>query len=288
MTLVPSLSSAKTCSHIFNVSEKSKVQPPINYSLDLAPKSKGNILLIHGLGDSLAHLQKISKELVDAGYTVLRVDLNSHGKNLENDLANQKSIPSSIPYEKNVADVFETVRALNFKNPIVIGHSYGGAIAHAVSNKLSGEYSARALIMMAPYLRRLDQALLTGNPIFDMQTEYMTEQLMRNTYREYFESQNRDHIDAHIESAIATIRGIRSFDILSYDKKASLKFQIPFLVIGGTKDQLVKDDQINSFHKKLVDENYDHKIVFIEGDHFFPQKMPKDVFNTINIFLNSL
>lgn len=277
---------AKTCVSLFN-------SPSLNYSeklplyskLEKVENAKGNVLLIHGLGDNLTHLQKISESLKKDGYSVLRVDLHGHGKNLENDIVHNKPIPHVIPYENNVKDIIEVIKSTGFENPIVIGHSYGGAIAYSVSNALSGQYKARSLIMLAPYLRRLDHALLTGNPVIDMQTEFMTEQFMRTTYRDYFESQKREHIDEQINGAIATTKGIRRFDILSYDKRASPQVKIPLLVIGGSKDELIKEDQIETLHQKLLSENYAHETLLIEGDHFFPQKESKKTVEAIRFFL---
>lgn len=259
----------------------------MNTKLEKTLHSKGNVLLLHGLGDDLTHLDKLSENFKKEGYSVLRIDLHGHGETLKSDIKNGM-VPPLLPYEDNVRDVSRIIQTLDFKNPILVGHSYGGAIAYAVANTLKNSLSYRpqSLILMAPYLRRLDHASLTGNPWIDAQTEYFTEQFMRQNYRQYFVSQKRKDIDLLVDSAIATTKGIRSFDILSYNKNAALDFSIPFLVIAGSKDSLVTKDQILTFHKKLDNENYQHEFVFLDGDHFFPNYQPKNTFNLINEFLN--
>jgi len=164
-----------------------------------------------------------------------------------------------------------------------VGHSYGGAIAYALANQLHNSKTLRPtrLIMMAPYLRRLDYPYLTGNPIFDIPTEYNSEQFMRNSYREYFESQKRENIDLLVDATVAATKGIRSFDVLSSGKKASLDYKIPLLVLAGKNDELVKDDQIETFHRKLEKEGYNHRIIFLDGDHFFPREIPSETFRAI-------
>lgn len=176
---------AKTCQRIFAVPtslKKANVQIPLHYNLEKSKNSKGNILLVHGLGDDLTQLNQLSNHLMKAGYSVLRVDLHGHGQNLKTE------VPSSINYQLNVRDIIKVLEYLDFKNPIVVGHSYGGAIAYAVTNQLKSNQRLKpaSLIMMGPYLRRLDYSFLTGNPILDAQVEYMSEGYMRQTFREHF------------------------------------------------------------------------------------------------------
>lgn len=287
ISLFTGFAQARTCGSVFsqnsNSTTKSSTISNLHTKLERVEKSKGNVLLIHGLGDTLTHLNQLANQFKGAGYSVLRIDLHGHGKTLENFAKTGEHLPSILPFENNVKDLVEVVKALDFKNPIIVGHSYGGAIAHALANQLQGHRSFRPtrLIMMAPYLRRLDYPYLTGNPIFDIPTEYNTEQFMRNSYREYFESQKRENIDLLVDAAVATTKGIRSFDLLSSGKKASLDFQIPLLVLAGKRDELVKDDQIEAFHRKLEKEGYNHQIIFLEGDHFFPRENPSETFKAI-------
>lgn len=270
---------ARFCANIFS----SPTDKSLYTNFEKIKNSKGNILLIHGLGDTSAHLNLLAQQFKKAGYSVLRVDLHGHGKTLENFAKTSESIPDVLPYENNIKDISEILKKHNFKNPIIVGHSYGGAIAYALSNHLQGQkqFRPKKLIMMAPYLRRLDFPYLTGNPILDMPTEYSSEQFMRTTYREYFESQNRQNIDLLVDAAIAATKGIRSFDLLSSGKKASLDYQIPLLILAGTKDELIGLDQIKEFHKKLTKEEYDHKVITIDDGHFFPRTRAQETFLAI-------
>ena len=292
LILFASSANARTCSRLFaieyKVSQKNSIQSNLHTKLETVSNSKGNVLLIHGLGDDLTHLNKLSADFKSAGYSVLRVDLHGHGKTLERFTKSGERLPHVLPYENNVRDLTEVIRALDFKNPIIIGHSYGGAIAHSLANNLQSYRSYRPthLVMLAPYMRRLDYPYLTGNPMIDAQTEYLGEHYMRKSYREYFESQKRTNIDILVDAAIATTKGIRSFDILSAGKKSSLDFKIPLLVIAGAKDELIKKDQIEGFHKKLLNESYDHRIFTLEGDHFFPRTLPRETFKVIMSELN--
>ncbi len=285
----PSIAQAKFCLSLFsqgnNKTSLVRVESPLHYKIDSVKNSKGNILLIHGLGDSMAHLKKISDRLQKEGYSVLRVDLHGHGKNLERDIANQTPIPRVLLYQSNVRDIANLVKSLRFSNPIIIGHSYGGAIAHALTSQLTGKYKAQKLVMMAPYLRRLDHQMLTGNPFLDAPIEHIAEQFMRETFRDHFESEKRTHIQAHIETAVATTIGIRNFDILSPGKKASPDSKAPMLVLGGSKDTLVTDESLWIFRKKLEKENRPHTVAIIEGDHFFPSRNATETMRAIMDFL---
>ena len=287
LILFASSANARTCSNIFaieyKVSQKNSIQSNLHTKLETVSNSKGNVLLIHGLGDDLTHLNKLSADFKTAGYSVLRVDLHGHGKTVEHFAKSGERLPNVLPYQNNVKDLTEVIKTLDFKNPIIIGHSYGGAIAHALANNLQSYKSFRPthLVLLAPYMRRLDYPYLTGNPMIDAHTEYMGEQYMRKSYREYFESQKREHIDLLVDAAVAATKGIRSFDILSADKKSALDFKIPLLVIAGTKDELIKKDQIEKFHNNLLNEGYNHKVFTLEGDHFFPRMMSRETFKVI-------
>jgi len=58
-TLLSSLAYARTCQSVFavssNVAAKTSVISDLYTKLESVEKSKGNVLLIHGLGDTLTH-----------------------------------------------------------------------------------------------------------------------------------------------------------------------------------------------------------------------------------------
>jgi pimeloyl-ACP methyl ester carboxylesterase len=83
---------AKLCARIFTAPTLSsvKIENSLHHKLETSPNPKGNILLIHGLGDSLVQLNQLAKKFRSEGYTVLRVDLHGHGKNLERDVLEKR------------------------------------------------------------------------------------------------------------------------------------------------------------------------------------------------------
>lgn len=288
---VPSVQ-AKVCGNIFAQTNRHSYGQPssplLHYKISEKSskfkKSKGNALLLHGLGDDLTQLNALSRQLVEAGYNVLRIDLHGHGKNLNR----HQSAKEIIHFEENVKDVVRVVEESAFKNPIVIGHSYGAAIGFAAGNLLRNNtnYKPSALIMMSPYLRRLDHSLLTGNPFVDAQMEYLSETFMRQTFKEYFISKGVDRIDVRVEVAIATTKGIRDFDILSLNRKSSPSFDISLLVMAGSKDHIVPVHDILSYKRKLDKEGFQSvEVRTVTGDHFFPHHNSAETGRAILDFL---
>ncbi len=275
---------AKTCQRIFALKDnpiRTIVQTPLNYQLDKTKNAKGNILLIHGLGDDLIQLNRLTKHFIHSGYTVLRIDLHGHGKSLKD------GVPYAIDYNTNVRDALKVIDQLQFDAPLLIGHSYGGAVAYALANQLGNHptLKPKGLIMMGPYLRRLDHNFLTGNPIIDAQTQYISEAYMRQNFWEHYSTRGADRIDARVDAALATMRGIRDFDILSSHKRAAPKTKLNMLILGGNKDQAVTVDYLEAFHNKLRKEGYAHEFKILEGDHFFPQNNSEQTAKAIIDFL---
>jgi len=126
-------------------------------------KSKGVVVLAHGLGTSLRAYDDAVDEFNKAGYTVLRYDFYNHGYSKYHVSGKDKWISYSIDvFIDQVEDLILHVCNDSTKNVVCyIGHSTGGLIGPAANLRWSLEGSRRSMI---PNLVLLAPALYAKKP----------------------------------------------------------------------------------------------------------------------------
>ena len=104
----------------------------INYEVAGAGE---DIILLHGWGMDLHTFDSLARQL-DEDFTVYQIDLPGFGD-------------SKLPYAFNIDDYVEILNDfclnLNIKNPIILGHSFGGRIAM----KYASLYNTKKLILVS-------------------------------------------------------------------------------------------------------------------------------------------
>lgn len=110
----------------------------VNYEQYGNDKGK-NIVLLHGWGQNIEMMNPIGKRL-EKDFYITVIDLPGHGKSEE---------PKT---EYNIYDYYEIVKKLldklNIKNPILIGHSFGGRISIVYAAK---EKVDKLILLAAPF-----------------------------------------------------------------------------------------------------------------------------------------
>lgn len=97
----------------------------LNY-LDYGEKDKCAIVLLHGWGQNTQMMDMLGKPFLDS-YRIINLDLPGFGKSEE---------PSfSWGLDEYAEMLQELLNKLNIKNPIVIGHSFGGRVAIKFASK---------------------------------------------------------------------------------------------------------------------------------------------------------
>lgn len=282
----------------------------LNYKYTPSSTSTKTWVLIHGLGDDMSKLQSLADLAQAEGYSVLQMDLHGHGQTLFNYLNEHHSLPTTLDYEKNVVDIEKLIADLKIENQlIIVGHSYGGAIAYALAARIEKNKSSRihSVHMLAPYVERIDKFLKTTyNPFRPPQLDQYTDplldpildQYMQKTFREYLLKNyygGVDNINAvqeaelnlRIEAAVKCTKGIRRFDLLEPSQKL-LSINAPLQIIGAENDTVVTKNQLTAFDDRLTAAKVSHTLEFIvdkEVGHLFPRTMPDVVFKKINSFV---
>jgi len=275
-------SSSAVCRSIFD--DGYKVQ---TYVREYNPQARKTIVLLHGLTESSKTMEALAK-LLSRRYNVLSFDMYGHGRYFD-------ETPEDIgiiDYKSNVENIRSYLEGRGIKNPIIIGHSYGGAIAFELAQKLASKPSR--VILLTPYVQRLDKLFVTmvrssmpwlpsafGDAISEPYiNEFITqrykEKFLRQMGKRYSDLTNQEkaYLNKKIKLTIATIRGIREFDLLKLNEPIPWDDQIPLTVVGAENDDLVPARQLEHLVQRLQDKQA--TIQFEPGlDHNFPLNSPE-------------
>ncbi len=272
-------------------------------------------ILIHGLADDMAKLDKLAELAREQKISVLQVDLQGHGETLKSYLKTHAQLPGALDYQDNVADIQEILRKLQVKDVAIIGHSYGGAIAFALAQELnkSGIAKVHTLHMLAPYVQRIDQFLresyLPQNPLFPMGSNLngfsdtwmdpLLAKYVDKSYRDYIvensygtaqlsQAQEKE-VEFKVQAAILSTKGIRKFDLLDPRRQVP-EVGANLQVLGGESDTLVLPRQLQAFDQRLSESYRKHQLQFLKGEkatHLFPRLLPQETLRLILQFATS-
>ena len=111
-------------------------------------KSKTSLVFLHGWGQNIKMMESLAKPFCKK-YNVLIIDLPGFG-----DSAEPKEVWSIYDYSEMVN---ELLKELKIKNPILIGHSFGGKISLAYAIK----YNPKKIVLLAsPYKKNIKKPTL--------------------------------------------------------------------------------------------------------------------------------
>ncbi len=120
----------------------------INY-IDNGVKSKSTIVLLHGWGQNIEMMQPIGNNFADK--RVIIIDLPGFGLSEEPKEEDNLTIVDYVDIVKELLD------KLKIKNPILIGHSFGGKISLIYASKYTVE---KLVILAAPFRKGIEKLSL--------------------------------------------------------------------------------------------------------------------------------
>ncbi len=110
--------------------------------------SKINLVYLHGWGQNIEMMMPIAKPFIKR-HNVLLIDLPGFGKSEE-----PKDVWEIYDYSDMLNHI---IKELKIKNPVIIGHSFGGKVALAYSMK----YETNKLVLLAsPYRKKIQKESL--------------------------------------------------------------------------------------------------------------------------------
>lgn len=119
----------------------------------------------HGLGEDMTRLEALAREALNDGKSVLLFDKQLHGMNLERLMKQEDpTLPTTgISLRDNVDDFLEVMQAHKIKTVRLAGHSLGGGEVYRMAATIHERkipIKVKSVVMMMPYVQRLDRFLL--------------------------------------------------------------------------------------------------------------------------------
>ena len=111
-------------------------------------RSKTSLVFLHGWGQNIKMMESLAKPFCKK-YNVLIIDLPGFGESEE-----PKEIWSIYDYSEMVN---ELLKELKIKNPILIGHSFGGKISLAYAIKYN---PSKIVLLASPYKKNIKKPTL--------------------------------------------------------------------------------------------------------------------------------
>jgi pimeloyl-ACP methyl ester carboxylesterase len=116
------------------------------------------LVLLNGLSDSTENWNRLIAALKKPGYGFLRFDFRGQGRSLEYEIKERGSFDDSVHVEDQSRHLELILNHFGISEPLhMVGMSYGGGVA--IHFAAVHPERVRKLILVAPYVIRLDQAL---------------------------------------------------------------------------------------------------------------------------------
>ena len=223
--------------------------------------SKGkDIVLLHGWGQNIEMMKPLGNNLEDYHITIL--DLPGFG--------NSSEPTNALTIESCAEIVEEFLESLKIKNPILMGHSFGGRIAIILASRNPVE---KLVLFGAPCVRHERKSLketilkkLKKLPGLNNLGEYMKKHIGSEDYR------NASPVMR--ETLVNTV----NVDLSNYAKKITC----PTLLIWGTNDQAAPIEEAKELESLLTD----GALIELPGlTHYAYLEALPQVINILNNFL---
>ena len=203
----------------------------LNY-LDYGNKKGDSIVFLHGWGQNI-EMMKMLGEPFKKDFRIIIVDFPGFGLSPE-----PKEVMGIDGYTKVIE---ELLKKLNIKDPILIGHSFGGR----VSVKYASRNKVKKVILLSPALRSHDKKGLKTKVLKSLKKMPGINKL---------EGWAKDHIGSRDYKAASPIMKKVLVETvnedLSYDAS---KIKAPVVLIYGTQDSEVPEEDIKEYENRIPD-----------------------------------
>lgn len=219
-----------------------------------------NIVLLHGWGQNIEMMEPIGKSLSN-NHQITIVDLPGFGSSSE----------PTTPY--NIYDYGEVLNefliSLDIKNPILIGHSFGGRIAICYASK----YSVKKLVLFGtPFVKRINNSLkvkvlknLKKIKMLDNLAEYMKDHMGSTDYKQ----------------AKGIMREILVNTVNEDLTECAKRIKCEVLIIHGLSDAAVSLDEAKQLDAIILNS----ALITLNGTHYAYLENLNQVINILNNFI---
>lgn len=233
----------------------------VNYEY-IDNKSKNTLVFLHGWGANIKMMLPIANPFVKDN-NVLVVDLPGHGKSTE---------PTySWELDHFVDMLRELFNKLKIKEPILIGHSFGGKLSMIYASK----YKVKKLILLSSPYRGEFRKVPFKVKVLKKAAKVPGLKTMANYFKKHMGSTD-------YKNASPIMRGILVKHVNTDLTEEVKKINVPTIIIWGTNDTTVKIDSAYELEKLIKD----CAVIPYEGmGHFAYLDNAKKTVSIINSFI---
>lgn len=231
----------------------------VNYIL-YGNSKKDTIVLLHGWGQNIDMMRPLGDAFAD-NYQILIIDLPGFGGS---------DIPKRVwSLDDYVLLIKMLLDKLKIKNPIVLGHSFGGKLALLYAS----QYDTKKAILFAPPINHNHKVSLKSKvlksikklPLMNGIGNYMKKYIGSTDYKNA-NPMMRDILVEHIKTDI--------YDNLS-------KINVPTLIVWGESDTEVDPSVAHEISNQIKDSG----VVMLPGTHYAYLENLNRVIEILKIFL---
>lgn len=220
------------------------------------------LVFLHGWGQNIQMMLPIAKPFVKE-YNVLVLDFPGHGRSDEPTFA--------WDLDKFVDLVHKLIEELKIKDPILIGHSFGGKISIIYASK----YKVKKLILLSsPYTIKIKKQPLKVR-VLKKVVKIPGLKSLANTFKKHMGSTD-------YKNATPIMRDILVKHVNTDTTENCKKIKVPTIIIWGTNDTTVSIDNAYEMEKLISDS----AVIPYEGrDHFAYLDDAQKTVNIIKSFI---
>ena len=200
--------------------------------LDFGQKNKDAIVLLHGWGQNIQMMQMLGEPFKNE-YRIIVVDLPGFG------LSEEPKKAMGVDGYTNLIE--KLLKELNIKNPILIGHSFGGRI----SVKYASRNDVKKVILLSPALKGHDKKGLKTKVLKSLKKVPGINKL---------EGWAKNHIGSRDYKAASPI--MKEVLVKTVNEDLSLdakKIKAPVILIYGDLDSEVPEEDTKEYERLIPD-----------------------------------
>jgi pimeloyl-ACP methyl ester carboxylesterase len=243
------------------------------------------LVLLNGLSDSTENWSRLLSVLKLPGYGFLRFDFRGQGRSLEYEIQENGSFEDRVRVEDQSHHLSLLLEYFGISDPVhIVGMSYGGGVAlHFAAHQPE---RVGKLVLVAPYVIRLDQALMFQR-IWANQIELMkgwglfpgsSFEIAQKCYHQFLKHYMNHRFqraipDETIRSACIQLTfGIMKFN--AFPLFQSLPESSVHLISGG-RDTLVPQGLYSEMWSKLPRKSKGSWLFIEDGEHLLFEQYPE-------------
>ena len=215
-----------------------------NIEINYVQYGKGqDIVLLHGWGQNIQMMDPIGKNL-DDNFKITILDLPGFGNS---------DIPKFAYTINDYTNLLESfLKELNIKEPILIGHSFGGRIAINYASK----FKVKKLVLFGtPFLVRKKNSLKVK----------ILKSLKQIKILNNFAEKMKNHLGSEdYRNAKGVMREILVNTVNESLETSASKINVPTLLIWGESDQAVPISEAKELEKTITDS----ALIVLPGSHY--------------------